>query len=211
MEDNAGQQNPPATPPGAKETDVAQIAVGAIAVITAATAVVGGFTGGVARVARNGPLTLPTVVGLVFLAAVVALVATFLPSKGETKKREWRWTKIRSSLLVTGLILFGIAATVVAVALSNSLATTDRPVIQGSWISSGGSWHLKGTVKASGLKTTDKLKVVVVRAVITRNTAPVAPTVNAKQTAAPAFTPAPHWLYSAGIVYQQVVGHRREC
>jgi hypothetical protein len=192
-------------PSQVKETDVAGIAVGAIAVVTAATAIVGGFTGGVARVARNGPNTLPAVVGLVFLAAVVALIATSLPRSGKTK-RDYRWSRIRLFWLVISLLLFGTAAIVVANALSRSLATTDRPIIQGSWVSSGGAWHLKGTVKASGLKTTDKLKVVVVRAVITRNTAPVAPTVNTKQTAAPKFTAAPHWFYSAGIVYQQVVG-----
>jgi hypothetical protein len=41
------------------DVNVANLAVAAIGVITAAAALIGGFTGGIARVARNGPWSCP--------------------------------------------------------------------------------------------------------------------------------------------------------
>jgi hypothetical protein len=60
----------------------------------------------------------------------------------------------------------------VAYALSLSLAKPDRPMISAAWVSENGGWVLKGSVTASGLKTTDKLTVVVSRLIVTRNQAP---------------------------------------
>jgi hypothetical protein len=83
------------------DIDVAKLAVAAIGVVTAAAGLIGGFTGGIARVARNGPGELPWDVALVFAAAAAALIAALVPAAG------WRtWTVLRGVLLVVALGLF---------------------------------------------------------------------------------------------------------
>jgi hypothetical protein len=211
--------------------DVAKLAVAAIGVVTAAAGLIGGFTGGIARVARNGPSELPWDVFWVFSAALAALIAALIPPSDSLPKpprargRQRRASKpgrtvtsdpkngpmqdgravARALLLVVSLVLFAVASIRVASALSHSLAKPDRPIINAVWVSMDGGWTLKGSVSASGLKTTDKMTVVVGRIVVTRSQAPsiVNVTPGAER---PSFTPAPHFAYYAGGVYKQVVG-----
>jgi hypothetical protein len=179
--------------------DVAQLAIAAIGVITVAAGLIGGFTGGIARVARNGPGELPWVVAWVFIAAGAALIAAVMP-------RDRWWNLLRGLLLVAALAFFGVASVRVAWALSYSLAKPDRPIIDTTWVSMDGGWVLKGSVKASGLKTTDKMTVVVGRLVVTRSQAPPKLFTKPGDSTAPPFKPPPHFAYYAGTVYKQVVG-----
>jgi hypothetical protein len=195
--------------------NVANLAVAAIGVITAAAALIGGFTGGIARVARNGPGELPWDVALVFLAALAALIAALIPRPESVPKRpegpaegtdRGGRTVLRGALLGVALVLFGVASFKVAQALSYSLAKPDRPIINATWVSMDGGWVLKGSVKASGLKTTDKMTVVVSRLVATRSQAPPRLFTKPGDSTRPTFKPAPHFVYYAGTVYKQVVG-----
>jgi hypothetical protein len=216
--------------------DTAKFAVAAIGVIVATAGLIGGFTGGIARVARNGPWQLPLVVLLVFVAALLALRATLLPPAPQKAAippaagtapsdagapvsdqpsahphRHGGFIRrlifdVRSRLLVASLVTFAVAAVFVTYALSQSLARPDRPVISSEWVNAGGGWALKGSVSASGLKTTDKLTVVINRLVVTGNATPQAPTAMVGQDSAPPFSAPPHYAYYAGTVYKQVVG-----
>jgi hypothetical protein len=115
-------------------------------------------------------------------------------------------------LLLASLIVFGLAATLVAWALSDSLATPDRPIVSAKWTSVSGRWVLSGTAKASGLGTTRQLTIVVFRLVDNGYSAPPSAKPSAKpssaSTASPApwWTPPPHYVYPGGLVYQQTVG-----
>jgi hypothetical protein len=212
--------------------DVAKLAVAAIGVITAAAGLIGGFTGGIARVARNGPSELPWDVFWVFAAALAALIAALIPpsdslpkpprARGRIRRalrpgrsvtssakprpsRHWR-AVARSFLLVVSLVLFATASIRVASALSHSLAKPDRPIINAMWVSMDGGWTLKGSVTASGLKTTDKMTVMVGRIIVTRNDVPSIVQVTPGAKEKPSITPASHFAYYAGGVYKQVVG-----
>ncbi|WP_404390404.1 hypothetical protein [Humibacillus xanthopallidus] len=177
--------------------DVAKLAVAAIGVVSVSAALVGGFTGAIARVARNGPWWLPAIVFLVFLAAAMALKPTVTDCTA----------KVRGRLLIGALSTFGLASVVVALALSQSLAKPDRPVIDVVWAKTDGGWSLKGTVRASGLQTGDKLTVQVNRIVTSTNEAPPTTLVATPgMTTRPAFNPPPHFAYYAGTVYKQVIG-----
>jgi hypothetical protein len=157
---------------------------------------------------------LPWDVVLVFLAALAALIAALIPrSEGvpkppEETNRSGRIgrTVLRGGLLALALVLFGAASFKVALALSYSLAKPDRPIINATWVSMDGGWVLKGSVQASGLKTSDKMTVVVGRLVATRSKAPPKLFTHPGQQKGPTFKPAPHFVYYAGTVYKQVVG-----
>jgi hypothetical protein len=191
---------------GQGDIDVAQLAVAAIGVITVAAGLIGGFTGGIARVARNGPGELPWDVAWVFIAAGAALIAAVMPRDRLWKFPRGLWKFLRGFFLVAALVFFGVASGRVAWALSYSLAKPDRPIIDATWVSMDGGWVLKGSVKASGLKTTDKMTVVVGRLVVTRNQAPPKLFTQPGESTAPSFKPPPHFAYDAGTVYKQVVG-----
>jgi hypothetical protein len=114
--------------------------------------------------------------------------------------------------LLASLIVFASAATLVAWALSDSLATPDRPILSAKWTSVSGRWVLSGTAKASGLSTTRQLTIVVFRLVDNGYSAPPSAKPSAMlssaSTASPApwWTPPPHYVYRGGLVYQQTVG-----
>jgi hypothetical protein len=234
--DKNGQKAAAAVP------DVAKLAAGAIAVITAVTAIIGGVTGGVARIARNSPLVLPWAVGLVFIAAGLALAASLRtapatansakpgsptpPEPGQSatpppgdrqptgqRRRDrirgwWESPGRQGTLLLLSLIVFGIAAVIVATASSSSLATPDRPVVTAKWTPVGGKWVLSGTAKGSGLKTEDQLTIVVFRLVDNGAAKPPSPkpTLSSTATPSPWWTPPQHYVFPEGLVYEQRVG-----
>jgi hypothetical protein len=111
-------------------------------------------------------------------------------------------------LLLVSLIVFALAATLVAWALSDSLATPDRPIVSAKWTSVSGRWVLSGTATASGLSTTRQLTIVVFRLVDNGNAAPPSAKPSSASTAPPEpwWTPPVHYVYPEGLVYQQTVG-----
>jgi hypothetical protein len=213
--------------------DVAKLAVAGIAVIAAVTGIVGSVTGGVARLARNTPWVLPTATILVFVAVALALAATMIglvrprPADNqespeeesadqespdqESADQESRWKDWGQVALVSvSLVGFGIAGTIVANELSNSLATPDRPVVSDAkWAPLGdGLWVLSGTAKASGLKTDDQLLVGVFGMVSNGRATPPSPRPTTVYTspARPWWTPPDHYLYRGSLVYELTAG-----
>jgi hypothetical protein len=115
---------------------------------------------------------------------------------------------IQAIFLLASLIVFGWAATLVASALSDSLATPDRPIVSAKWAPVSGRWVLSGTARASGLGTKRQLTIVVYRLVDNGDSAPLSakPTSGLTAPPKPWWTPPPHYVYRSGLVYQQTVG-----
>jgi hypothetical protein len=181
-------------PVPAPSVDAAKVAASAIAVVTAVIGIVGGLTGGVARVARNHESALPWAIVLVFAATIIALV----PTRSERPSRNLIW-----GCAVISVIAFGAAAVFVSWRYSDSVATPDRPVVNAKWTQDNGRTILSGTLKASGLKVDDALTVTVWRMV---GNAERPPGPRATGTASPSWLDGSRYVWRAGIVYQQFVG-----
>lgn len=170
---------------------VAPYLTGAIAVITGVTALVGGLTGGVARLARNSPSAIPIIVGLALAAALLSFLASLKP--------KWHGDPL---LLIMSFLLFVCAGFFTAQNLSQSLATPDRPIVSAKWVKLENQWSLEGKVTASGLKTSGQLTVIAQR-LYDRGDPPVP----AHSTSLPSTWRAlPHNVEPGGIVYEQKVG-----
>lgn len=129
----------------------------------------------------------------------------------EPAKRRWPslvMLAIQATFLLASLIVFGVAAYLVASALSESLATPDRPIVSAKWTPVSGRWVLSGTARASGLRTESQLTIVVFRLVDNGDPAPPSAKPSSASTASPApwWTPPDHYVYRSGLVYQQTVG-----
>jgi hypothetical protein len=101
------------------------------------------------------------------------------------------------------LLAASIATTLVTWGMSTSLATKDRPRITAKWATVDQRIVLSGTVSAQGLGANDRLTITAVRLLNNGDVIPVLPA-----SPAPDFspTPRPHFVYWAGIIYQQFIG-----
>jgi hypothetical protein len=158
--------------------DVAKLVAGGFAVVTTATTIVGGLTGGVARFVRNDPDRLDEVLFWTLLAIGVALLAsqvrTSAPERPENDKTlgpfkatesRWRWWAgfVKAGLTILSFVFFAFAAWTTADGLAVSVSRPDRPRIAGIWkqYGSGSSSTpvLTVSVKLSGMKAADTLYV----------------------------------------------------
>lgn len=102
-------------------TDVARLVAGGFAVVTTATTIVGGLTGGVARFVRNDPDRLDGVllwtlaaIGVALLASQVSTIAPEEPDNTVTlgpvtaKAKTWRWWAglVKAGLIILSFVLF---------------------------------------------------------------------------------------------------------
>ncbi len=192
--------------PSLTNPDLPTAIAAGIALISGIAAIFGGFTGGVARLARNDATLVPAAVILSLLAVGLAMLAA------EIQKRKAANASADSpplpgpnyyACLAASFFCFTMAGFVVATGLSQSLARNDRPRINAKWTVTGTQTNLTGTVSASGLKADDKVFVTVVRLLNNGDPTPSAPP-SPKEDWRP--TPRAHQVTWSGIVYQQVTG-----
>jgi hypothetical protein len=130
---------------------------GGFVVLTGLLTAVGSYTGGVARMVRNDPTEAILVFVGVFVAVVLGVVAGEVAKAGAGEK--WGahlW------LMLAGLIVFFVSLVVALRIAVESSAREDRPSLNAQLVASDlRMWSVKGTAGTSGLRTDERLQVLV--------------------------------------------------
>ncbi len=132
-------------------TDKASTALGAgLALFTASLGAVGGLTGGVARMFRNGSHVLVVVAFALVLLSVLLAVLARLWGRG-----------VAAVMLTAGLLAFGFGSFIGVEQMVKSAKTLDRPALAAQMVRVDDGWVLKVQAGSSGLRATDQLQVLV--------------------------------------------------
>lgn len=181
--------------------DVGKLVAGGFTLAAGVTAIAGSATGAAGRFLRNDPAAIVWSVVLSLIAIGLALIASQLddfigdkpgtPATADTPATPARPGRpkvlLKFVLIFVSFIVFACAAILTVLSLTDSLASSDRPRIAGSWNLIDGQPVLSLTVQISGMKITDNLNVSV-RPVRSSGTAtgPLGPAVFTSQTGADA-------------------------
>lgn len=181
--------------------DVGKLVAGGFTLVAGVTAIAGSATGAAGRFLRNDPGAIVWSVILSLIAIGLALIASQLddfigdepgtPATAATPATPAKPGRpkvlLKFALILVSFIVFACAGVQTVLSLTDSLASSDRPRIAGSWNLIDGQPVLSLTVQISGMKITDNLNVSV-RPVRSSGTAtgPLGPAVFTSQTGADA-------------------------
>jgi hypothetical protein len=181
--------------------DVGKLVAGGFTLVAGVTAIAGSATGAAGRFLRNDPGAIVWSVILSLIAIGLALIASQLDdfigdepgtpaaagTPGTPAKPGRPKVLLKFALILVSFIVFAWAGVQTVLSLTDSLASSDRPRIAGSWNLIDGQPVLSLTVQISGMKITDNLNVSV-RPVRSSGTAtgPLGPAVFTSQTGADA-------------------------
>ena len=175
--------------------DVGKLVAGGFTLVAGVTAIAGSATGAAGRFLRNDPAAIVWSVVLSLIAVGLALIASQLddfigdaPATAGTPGKPGKpKVLLKFALILVSFIVFALAGVLTVLSLTDSLASSDRPRIAGSWNLIDGQPVLSLTVQISGMKITDNLNVSV-RPVRSSGTAtgPLGPAVFTSQTGADA-------------------------
>jgi hypothetical protein len=178
--------------------DVGKLVAGGFTLVAGVTAIAGSATGAAGRFLRNDPGAIVWSVILSLIAIGLALIASQLDdfigdepgtagTPGTPAKPGRAKVVLKFALILVSFIVFACAGVQTVLSLTDSLASSDRPRIAGSWNLIDGQPVLSLTVQISGMKITDNLNVSV-RPVRSSGTAtgPLGPAVFTSQTGADA-------------------------
>lgn len=135
---------------------LAQWLSGGFVLLTGLLTAVGSYTGGVARILRNDPSQLLQSLVGVFIAVILGVVA------GEVARARPDAKALKSVLLIAGVASFLASMYWAISAAADSSSLKDRPSLSAQLVANDrGVWSVKGTAATSGLKSDDRLQVLV--------------------------------------------------
>ncbi|MQA24686.1 MAG: hypothetical protein GEU94_04275 [Micromonosporaceae bacterium] len=125
---------------------------GGLVLFTASLGAIGGLSGGVARMFRNGDqAVIKWAFGLILASVVLAVFA-----------RLWRHVWAMVGILTLSMVSFGFGAFLGMDQMVDSVSTQDRPSLAAQLAKSGkAEWMLKVQASSSGLTANDELQLLV--------------------------------------------------